>query len=218
MKTKSLWGFPPSRFYRFLKRVEDSFESKSLNICILGCSDGKFVLPAARKGHKVLAIDIDTIAIFGGEKVGPEGKVFMEGLMSRLKKEELSPFVKVANSDFMEYQFRGTFHAVFTSGAINYSYNLKHRIETIIEKIKFLVRFNGFLYFDYMLPFEEIHNTRKNYFKKGELVNYFNDGNWAIIYDKVIPPLLEKAHVDNPHDHYHHWGHMCLKRINEDEL
>ena len=96
-RTKSLWGNPLSRYYNFLKRVENEFQSSALSLSVLGCSDGKFVLPAARKGYKVLAVDIDEIAIKGGTKTGPEGEVFMEGLISRLKKEELENQVKVLN-------------------------------------------------------------------------------------------------------------------------
>ena len=211
MKTKSLWGTPPSRYYGFLRRVEKQFDSDSLMLCVLGCSDGKFVLPAARRGYYVLAIDIDRTAIFGGEKSGPNGPVYMEGLHYRIKKENLKERVKVACEDFVEYKKTEKFHAVWTSGAINYSYNLKHKIHDIIQNVKSFVLPNGYIYFDYMLPLETVHLTRENYFPKGELAKYFTKGKWNIIYDRVLPPLVEKAHVDMPVDHRHHWGHLCVQ-------
>jgi len=61
----SIWGKPNRSFYRFLAMIETVGLPKTL--CVLGCSDGKFVIPAARKGFSVLALDIDTIALYGGE-------------------------------------------------------------------------------------------------------------------------------------------------------
>jgi hypothetical protein len=68
-----------------------------------------------------------------------------------------------------------------------------------------------------MMPIEPMHHERANYFKKDELVRFFKDGKWKIIYNKVMPIQLEKAHVDMPVDHYHQWGHLCvqLKYLNE---
>jgi hypothetical protein len=194
--------------------VEKEFGNGSLQIGILGCSDGKFVLPAARKGHKVLAIDIDHVAIFGGNKVGPNGNILMPGLISRLNTENLTKYVEVACQDFVEFSPASKQHAVWTSGAINYSFNLKHSISSVIESIKRYVVKKGFIYFDYMMPFEPSHFERVNYFKEGELVKYFNESNWKVIYDIAAKrPQLELAHVDLPTDHYHKWGHLCVQSI-----
>jgi hypothetical protein len=211
MKTKSLWGNPPSRYYAFLRRVELGFGLKKLALSVLGCSDGKFVLPAARKGYYVLALDIDEKAIFGGEKIGPNGPIYMEGLFSRVKKERLEQRVKIVCEDFVKYKTSEKFHAVWTSGAINYSYNLKNNVSDILERVKSYVLPNGYIYFDYMLPLETPHFSRENYFPKGELVKHFKKDKWDIIYDRILPPMLEKAHVDMPVDHYHHWGHLCIR-------
>src|SRR5690554_447379 len=50
VRTASLWGTPPSRYYQLLRRVEAD-KRERLAVAIVGCSDGKFVLPAARRGH-----------------------------------------------------------------------------------------------------------------------------------------------------------------------
>lgn len=213
MITKSLWGQPPKRYYSFLNRVEKVFLQRPLKLCILGCADGKFVLPAARKGYHVLGIDIDPIAINGGYKTDLNGKVEMPGLRRRALQEHLDKSIHVVCGDFVEYNFLEQYHAVFTSGAINYSYNLRHDINTVIDKVKSLVVKNGLIYFDYMLPLEEAHQSRPNYFRKGELKSYFNQASWRVLFDKVLPPQLEKAHVDKPEDHYHHWGHLCVQKI-----
>ena len=123
MRTSSLWGKPPTRYYKFIRRVEGEFPSVPLRVAILGCSDGKFVLPAARQGHYVLAMDIDEIALFGGTKLGPTGAVHMLGLRERLRAEHLSHLVSIVHGDFVEYRSKKRFHAVFTSGAVQYSRN-----------------------------------------------------------------------------------------------
>jgi hypothetical protein len=212
MRTKSLWGSPPSRFYNFLRRVERVVKSRPIKISILGCADGKFVLPCTRRGYKVLAVDMDEIAIYGGYKVGPEGDVYMEGVLSRLRIEGLESFAEVIHADFVEFIPNEKFHAVFTSGAINYSYNTKHELHAIIEKICSYVADGGLIYFDYMLPMMDKEKKKRYYFKKGELKSYFKTPAWDVLFDRVLPPLLEKAHVDMPIDHYHHWGHLCVQK------
>ena len=90
MRTASLWGKPPSRFYRFLRKVSSLTCDSSPSLAVLGCADGKFVLPAARRGFNVLAIDVDHVALYGGLKPGIGGVNHMPGLVARLKTENLA--------------------------------------------------------------------------------------------------------------------------------
>jgi hypothetical protein len=204
MRTSSLWGKPPTRYYNFIRMVETTFPSTALRVAILGCSDGKFVLPAARRGHSVLAMDIDETALFGGNKRGPNGAIHMPGLRKRLRAEHLSHLVSIVNADFIEYRSRRPFHAVFTSGAVQYSRNLKHPFETVIERLKAFVANQGYIYVDYMLPIEDQHKGRDNYPTKEAWSCFFEAKGWRLIHNRVLPPLFERAHVDNPVDHYHH--------------
>lgn len=216
-KTASLWGKPPSRYYRFLKRVESAIAKRPLRIAILGCSDGKFVLPAARRGHSVFAIDFDTIALNGGTKIGPDGQIRMLGLRKRLMLEGLVKRVTVVEGDFITYNPPKKFHAVLTSGSVQYSRNLRYSIQEIIEKLKHHVMNGGYIYIDYMLPLEKKHLGRENFPNRHEWQRFFPKESWRMINNRVLPPLFEAAHVDNPVDHYHHWGHLCAQRkyVNE---
>lgn len=47
MKTKSIWGKPPSRLYEFRNMILNKFGTEA-TVCIIGGSDGKFVLPFLR--------------------------------------------------------------------------------------------------------------------------------------------------------------------------
>jgi hypothetical protein len=211
-KTSSLWGKPPKRYYKFLKHVEQEFARRRLKVAILGCSDGKFALPAARRGHSVLAIDIDGVALYGGNKTGPSGEVYMPGLVARLRTEGLESQVQVIHDDFVNYSPPTRYHAVFTSGAIQYSCNLKHSMLLMIEGVLSYVANSGFIYIDYMLPMEEKYRGRDNYPGREEWQNFFPENSWEVIYNRVLPPVFEQAHVDNPVDHYHHWGHLFARR------
>ena len=72
MKTESIWGPPPKRFYDFLKYTDKYNLDK--NILIIGCSDGRYVFPSVMKGFSVCAIDIDYEAIYGGKPVFLDNK------------------------------------------------------------------------------------------------------------------------------------------------
>lgn len=214
-KTSSLWGRPPTRYYDLLKRVEQSFPNCSLAVAIIGCSDGKFVLPPARRGHKVLAIDIDEVALYGGYKTGLLGETYMPGLVSRLRTENLSDRVEVVLGDYFETHPTRKFHAVFTSGAVQYSRNQKHSMSHMVSCLQDSVKGGGFFYADYMLPMEEMYKGRDNYPAKHRWSEFFIKDGWRIIYNRVLPPQFEKAHVDKPVDHYHHWGHILAHHTKE---
>ena len=67
MKTKSIWGNPPTRIYKLIELAEEKW-GKNFDVCIVGCSDGKFLMPFARSKVKVTGYDIDKIDLYGGIK------------------------------------------------------------------------------------------------------------------------------------------------------
>lgn len=52
MKAKSIWGNPPTRIYKLMNLAEEKWEN-NYTVCIVGCSDGKFLMPFARNNAKV---------------------------------------------------------------------------------------------------------------------------------------------------------------------
>ena len=127
MKTKSLWGAPPKRLYKFINLVNKRPEDMR-HVCVIGASDGKFVLPMLRKGLNVTAIEIDSVAINGGEKIVPlhrnkvikidysqingeinfselpSKKVLVSGLLDRVRKECLEQKFELLEMDFYHNQ------------------------------------------------------------------------------------------------------------------
>jgi hypothetical protein len=137
----------------------------------------------------------------------------MPGLRERLVVEDLSHLVTLVHQDFIEYRPTRRFHAVFTSGAIQYSRNLKYPFEEIVKKLKSFAVHQGYIYVDYMLPMNEEQKGRSNFPSKAAWSCLFDVKGWQVIHNRVLPPMFERAHVDNPVDHYHHWGHLLAKKI-----
>lgn len=213
MKTSSLWGKPQSRYYSYLNRIEPAEPGRPSSLAVVGCADGKYVLPAARQGFDVWAIDIDEIAINGGTKHDDSGATPMPGLRARLEQEGLADRVDVRCGDFMTERPDRLFDGVFTSGALQYSFNSVHRLARMVESMVSLARPGGYVYFDYMLPLEEKYKGRENCPEREWWTAHFADRpDVAVLHHRVLPPVMDKAHVEFPVDHYHQWGHLLVRR------
>ena len=235
MKTKSIWGNPPTRLYNLIKIAENNWH-KDFTACVVGCSDGKFLMPFARKGIHVTGYDIDEIALYGGSKLFPivrkkvkykyskdfkskdykleERKVV--GILDRLKEESLQNFAKIERRDFYKDVPMEKFNVVFTSCSLHYSVNKDFSLEDKMSKLQSIVLPNGYLYVDYMMAIDEedygLYPNSK-FFRKREILNYFDDS-WKIISLKENnSPTFEGAHVDCVKDHFHRFGYILAKRL-----
>lgn len=214
-RTRSLWGSPPSRFYRLLKRAKTRRnDSGVLSLAVLGCADGKFVVPAARLGFEVLAIDLDEIALYGGMKRSGSELVSVPGLVRRLELEGLEDRVVVECTDFTSYTPDRRYDVVLSSGAVQYSFNSKYCMNDLVSSFATYPNRQGLLYVDYMLPYEEKYKDRDNCPDASWWRSYFtHHPEWRVIYNRVLPPTLDRAHIEYPVDHYHQWGHLLAERV-----
>lgn len=235
MRTKSIWGNPPTRLYKLIELAQQEFK-KDFSACIVGCSDGKFLMPFARKGIKVTGYDIDDIALYGGiktfpivpEKIKyPYSKNFISkeykledkkvlGVTERIELENIKDFVTIEKRDFYKNMPDKKFDVVFTSCSLHYSVNKDFMLENKTKKLQQIVNKNGFLYIDYMMAIdEEDYETypREKFYRKGEIRTYF-DNNWEIIsYKENNNPTFEGAHVDCVKDHFHRFGYILAKKV-----
>lgn len=206
--TSSIWGYPPQRFFKYLDMLNRKKLPKTL--CVLGCSDGTYVIPAAKRGFKVRAIDIDKTAIYGGCMVINDKKVKVKGLVKRLKEEGVEKYVKVVNENFIKYNVDNTFSGVFTSGSIQHMGNNQYSLKTIINKIKSYVSVGGILLFEY------IHNPNKinghtRYFTASQIESFFKKPEWNITSSKV-KRYIELPNPCNPLIHKIAWGRLYATR------
>ena len=235
MKTKSIWGIPPKRLYNLIKIAEKDFK-KDYTACIVGCSDGKFLMPFARKGINVVGYDIDEIALYGGIKEFPivnnkikyqYSKNFVSvhyklekkrilGITERLQLENLQKYAFIEKRDFYKNVPTNKYNVVFTSCSLHYSINSDFTLKDKTKKLQSIVSKNGYLYMDYMMAIDENdYQTYPDYkfYRKNEILNYF-DENWEIIsFKENHNPTFEGAHVDCTKDHFHRFGYLLARRI-----
>ena len=207
MKTKSIWGEPPPRLYRFRKILHAKF-GNSGKVCIVGASDGKFVMPFLRSGFAVIAYELDEVAVFGGEKDFPLKRDFVPlkkyisnparnpiyqripsekrkilGLKNRASIESLDHLLTIRMENFYKNPPSETYDAVFTSCSIPYPCNFDIPVSEIISALKNSVSTGGYLYMDYMLPLEDCHTWRpEHYLRRGEMKKYLQDDGWKIVH------------------------------------
>ncbi|HEY1621439.1 MAG TPA: hypothetical protein VGG25_27695 [Streptosporangiaceae bacterium] len=213
MRTASLWGAPPTRYYTFLRRLEQAAGHRPVSLAVLGCADGKFVVPAARRGIRVWAVDIDEVTLFGGTKPGADGPVRVPGLAARLAAERLAGLVEITCGDFTGLPQGRCFDGVLTSGALQYSSNTGRDLGQMVAAVGAYVRLSGLLYVDYMLPHEDKYKGRPNCPDASWWKDYFaRREEWDVVYNRAMPPTLDRAHLDYPVDHYHQWGHLLARR------
>ena len=232
MKTKSIWGKTPTRLYKLIDLADKTFQNKDWNACIVGCSDGKFLIPFARAHHKVTGYDIDTIDLYGGEKDFPiyeKRKVKpkysrdfvapnypletrkVRGLQERIEIEKLEDYAKIEERNFYKNPPKEKFDVVFTSCSLHYTINNVYTLQDKIDKLKNIVKDGGILYIDYMMALEEDDfESFPNYkfFRNGEAAKFLGDG-WKIISNyEQKHPIFEAAHVVTSYDHFHRFGYL----------
>lgn len=235
MKTKSIWGNPPTRLYRLINLAKKDF-GKDFTACIVGCSDGKFLMPFARAGIKVTGYDIDDIALYGGVKLFPiikekikypyssdfQSKMFdlesrnVLGITDRLKIENVENYAYIEKRDFYKDLPKEKFNVVFTSCSLHYSVNKSFTLKDKTKKLQSIVSPNGYLYIDYMMAIDEddyITYPSSKFYRKKEILNYF-DNSWEIIsFRENNNPSFEGAHVDCVKDHFHRFGYILARRL-----
>lgn len=234
MKTKSIWGNPPTRLYKLLNLAKQTW-GENFTACIVGCSDGKFLMPFARDGIKVTGYDIDDIALYGGYKEFPivKEKIKYEyksdfkskdfeletkrvlGITERLQMEKIERYADIEKRDFYRTIPDKKFNVVFTSCSLHYSANQDFTLEEKTKKLQDIVLPEGYLYIDYMMAIDEndyLTYPASKFYRKKEIVKYF-DENWEIIsYKENNSPTFEGAHVDCVKDHFHRFGYILARR------
>lgn len=208
-QTKSIWTEPGSNFFRFLKRAEETGFPQTL--AILGCSDGTYVLPAARRGFQVLALDIDPVALYGGVITVGENKTEVMGLVERLRREGLADRVTVVNEDYVTYAPESPYSGVFTSGSVHYQENSRHSLANILRSIQSYVTPRGVLDMEYIHVSESNNNPDRYYLTRAEVAQFFLRNEWVVTSNKR-KTYIEAPNPRNPQTHCITWGRLYAQR------
>lgn len=209
--TGSAWGKPGGYHYRFLSRVETSAERRP-TMLVIGCADGKFVLPAARRGWHVLAVDLDPRMVSG---CGADASVGIlepvPGLQSRLAVEGLAANVDVFTADFMTLDLPPV-DALWTSGCLQYSVNSRHHIGRLTDSLRRKLKRGGLGFIEYMLPDEQKLIGRPNCPAEGWWRDEFPANGWEVLSHVSLRNRPESGHPYVPDPHIHSWGRVLARR------
>jgi hypothetical protein len=208
--TESVWQATKTFFPLFLAQLETR---RPHTVCVVGASDGKYVLPLARRGLRVIAIERDPLALDGGPVTLP-GPVpgTMAGLRARLATENLTNQVRIVESDILELtESVAAVDAVWTSCSWHYSINHRRPLADFVTAMQNLTCADNALFgAEYMLPVQPRHFSCEHYPEVGELRRHFTG--WDILWEAYTPAFVEDAHVEQLRPHVHRMGLLIASR------
>jgi hypothetical protein len=213
-RTTSAWGTPPRRLFQFLARAKERASRRSPRLIVVGCADGKFVLPAARRGWNVAAIDIDLNMTDGCPALPSTGIPHpVPGLVNRLEREGLTRRVEVRRGDYMKDKDLPVGDALWTSGALQYSANLSYSIEAMTDRLRQLLIPGGLAYIEYMIPNEEKLKGRPNCPPVSWWKTVFPSRGWYVVRHTLAYDVPDGPHPYVPWPHVHSWGRVLTIRV-----
>ncbi|MEU9888206.1 hypothetical protein [Sphaerisporangium sp. NPDC051011] len=212
MQTQSPWEHTLTFFPQFLAVLKEH-TSPDATVAVIGASDGKFVLPLAVAGYRVIAIERDPQALHGGEVQLPgDVNAHAMGLLDRLKLEELYDRVQVVEQDFLDTNpFDTLCDAIWTSCSWHYSANHHRPLAEFVARMQLLVRPNGLFGAEFMMPVEQRHHLTEHYTSPERLSRHFANA-WTVLLTLRTGEFTERAHVGRLQDHTHRMGLLLAAR------
>ncbi|WP_432832880.1 class I SAM-dependent methyltransferase [Dactylosporangium sp. CA-092794] len=180
--------------------------------CVLGCSDGKFVIPLAGAGCQVTCVDVDPIMLDGGEIRYRGETVTLRGLRSNLDRTGLLDRCELIETDFMRWRTDRTFDFVLTSGSWAYNRNLEHGLSGVLAVMQRLVASGGYLFADYLLPVTEMERGIDLYPQPEDLQPFFPEPPWRLIHNEGVG-LIGESHYGQEEWHHHNYGALLAQRV-----
>lgn len=210
--TDSLWDDTHTYFPMLISYLKKYSELK--NGLLVGCADGHFVGPLLNHCNVLTVVELDKIALFGGEvQVNKDTRRYDKGVVQKFEDQIKQERLKVVESNILDIDFHNEFDFVFTSSSFHYSIN-EGKVESIIHKMIDSIKIGGIYSAEYMMPINEEQLTTTRFLKKGEMVSLLEGYGIDVSYSYYSEPYLEKAHAYVPYDHYHQMGfslgHKCL--------
>ncbi|MFF8604416.1 class I SAM-dependent methyltransferase [Streptomyces sp. NPDC015346] len=212
MRTQSLWEHTLTFFPQFLATLRERV-APDATVAVVGASDGKFVLPLAASGYRVVAIERDALALHGGEvRLPGDNHARVRGLLDRLKLEELHDRVRVVEEDFLQGEpLSIPCHAVWTSCSWHYSANHHRPLAEFVDRMQRLVRPGGLFGAEFMMPVEKRHHLVEHYTSPERLRQHFF-GDWDVLLTLRTNEFTERAHIGQLQDHTHRMGLFLAAR------
>lgn len=207
----NLWYPPTKSLYAFLTQVERLGLGLPKTLAVLGCADGNYVIPAAKRGFDVLAIDIDKIALYGGRTNIGGQDLEIVGMKRKLERLGLEDRVTIVDQSYLDYQPQTTYSGVIVSESTHYEANSEHSLDEIMVKVQSYVSVGGLFFF------EHLHLSQKNsdperYLTSERLSSYFKPPEWRLISNRN-KVYLEEANIRINRVHEVVLGRLHAQRI-----
>jgi tellurite methyltransferase len=159
------WGSHPTGLARDLVRIADSLSQPPRSLIDLGCGEGRDSIYFARRGYRVLGVDISSVGVRKAER----------------RASRLGVNVSFEVDDMRTYRLGHRVDVVFSSGAVN---NLPPRIRASrFEHFKANTAARGLnaINADVAKPYipPQTSNPCATPFRSGELLGYYWD--WEIL-------------------------------------
>ncbi|MFD7548639.1 class I SAM-dependent methyltransferase [Streptomyces sp. NPDC059816] len=212
MRTQSLWEHTLTFFPQFLAALKEH-ATPDATVAVIGASDGKFVLPLAAAGHRVIAVERDPLALHGGEVSLPgDEHAHAKGLIERLELEGLRNRVRIVEEDFLRIEpSEMPCDAVWTSCSWHYSANHRHPLATFVDRMQRLVKQGGLFGAEFMMPVNQRHHPVEHYTSPERLGRHFI-GDWDVLLTLRTNEFNERAHIGRLEDHTHRMGLLLAAR------
>jgi hypothetical protein len=209
MTTVSVWEETRTFFPLFLSEIE----KRRRDPCALSAPPtAKFVLPLARRGIHVFAIERNRTAVDGGPITlpGPTNTV-MPALRKRLVEEGPTDRITIVRADLMDMADEWTADAVWTSCSWHYSLIHGRPLAEFIGSMSRLCRpRGGVLGAEYMMPVEPRHFTIEHYPGEGQVRGRLLG--WRIDWETYTPAFVEAPRVEQLTEHVDRMGLIIAAR------
>ncbi|WP_203236517.1 class I SAM-dependent methyltransferase [Nocardia panacis] len=199
-------------FPQFMRALHEECRPGA-TVAVVGASDGKFVLPLAAAGYRVLALEKDPLALNGGEVLLPiSGITYAPGLVKRLKEAELYDRVRIVCADFLDIEPADlTADAVWTSCSWHYSANHRRPLNEFVGRMQQLVPPGGLFGAEFMMAVEPRQDVIEHYTTPDRLALQFARA-WNVLLTLQTGTFVERAHMGQLHDHTHCMGLLVATR------
>lgn len=207
----SFWAGLYTSFPMFAEEIADR-DLTGTTACVLGCSDGKFVIPLAAAGCTVTCVDVDSVMLDGGEVVYRGERTKVRGLIANLAASGLTGRCVIVSADYMSWHTDAVYDFVITSGSWAYNRNLGYGLVGVVERMRDLVGVGGYLFVDYLLPVTDAERVIDLYPQPADLNPFFPAPNWRIVRNDDVG-LIGESHYGQEEWHYHNYGMLLTRRL-----
>ena len=150
----------------------------------LGCGSGNNSLFLAKRGFKVIAIDMSS-------------KKLLE-LKNEAKKKSLLNKINIINANLNDFKFHKIYSAIISTNTLHFLQ--KNKVLEIIKNMKNFTIKNGLNIVSVFTKNGQLKSDKIHFFENEELKKLYND--WEILfYEEKLKPTIEKDFFGNPKKH-----------------